>query len=72
MIRQAPRVIAVVDGSKIGQVTLAKMAETKDMDVLITDDTADTREVSRIRSLGVTVRIVTDPDCRHPDPRTNT
>lgn len=71
MIRQAPRVIAVVDGSKIGQVTLAKMSETKDIDVLITDDTADAREISRIRSLGVTVRIVTDPNCP-PDPRANT
>ncbi len=62
MIRRAPHIIAVVDGSKIGRITLAKLADVSDLDVLVTDDSADARQIARIRDLGVTVRIVPDPD----------
>ena len=40
MIKRAARIIAAVDGSKIGRVTLAKLAEAKDC-LLYTSDAAD-------------------------------
>lgn len=61
MIKRAPRIIAVVDGSKVGRVTLAKLADVRDIDTLVTDDSADPAELAAIREAGVKVRLV-----RHP------
>ena len=61
MIKRAARIIATVDGSKIGRVTLAKLAEAKDVDLLITDDSADPEELARLRTLGIAIRIVHAP-----------
>ena len=58
MIKRAARIIAAVDGSKIGRVTLAKLAEAKDVDLLVTDDSADPDELTRLRALGIAIRIV--------------
>jgi DeoR family transcriptional regulator of aga operon len=60
MIHAAKRVIVVVDGSKIGRVTHARMAEARDVDVLITDATADPGELERLRRIGVAVQVVPD------------
>ncbi|MEL4357453.1 MULTISPECIES: DeoR/GlpR family DNA-binding transcription regulator [unclassified Luteococcus] len=57
MIERAQRVIAVADGSKLGRVTLAKLASLQEVDVLVTDHQADPAELDRIRQLGVDVRI---------------
>lgn len=61
MVERAQRVIAVVDGSKVGVVTLAKLAELSEIDLLVTDSTADPAEVARMRRAGVDVRIVPVP-----------
>lgn len=55
MIERAQRVICVADGSKIGVATLARLATLDEIDLLITDDTADEAELARIRRAGVEV-----------------
>lgn len=58
MIERAQRVVAVADGSKLGRVTLARLASLAEIDVLVTDSQADPEELARIRQQGVEVRIV--------------
>jgi DeoR family transcriptional regulator of aga operon len=58
MVTHAGRAIVVADGTKIGRLTLAKVADIRQIDVLITDDSADRAELERIASLGVEVHIV--------------
>ncbi|MBW4040854.1 MAG: DeoR/GlpR transcriptional regulator [Acidobacteria bacterium] len=58
MAGSAQRVIVVADGSKIGRVTPAQMAPTAQIDVLVTDTSADPIELDRIRDAGVTVHVV--------------
>ncbi|MGA4668253.1 DeoR/GlpR family DNA-binding transcription regulator [Propionibacteriaceae bacterium Y1923] len=58
MIERAQRVICVADGSKIGVATLARLAELSEVDLLITDATADAAELGRIRAAGVEVVVV--------------
>jgi DeoR family transcriptional regulator of aga operon len=65
MVEHAQRVIVVADGSKIGRVTLAQMARTNEIDVLVTDTTADPAELERLRAAGVTVHLV---EPRHAAP----
>ncbi|MDT0156072.1 DeoR/GlpR family DNA-binding transcription regulator [Microbacterium sp. ARD32] len=58
MVIKAQRTIVVADGSKIGRVALAQMADATDVDLLVTDDSADPEELERLRDVGVTVVIV--------------
>ncbi len=58
MVTHAQRVIVVADGSKIGRLALAQVASTDQVDVLITDATADPDELDRLRSAGVEVIVV--------------
>lgn len=58
MLERAQRVVAVVDSSKIGQVTLAPMAPLSAVDLLITDDDAPADELQRIRATGLKVVVV--------------
>jgi len=58
MIERAQRVIAVADGSKVGRVTMAKLADLREIDLLVTDNSADPDEIARIRHAGVSVVIV--------------
>ena len=58
MIERAQRVICVADGSKIGVVTLARLADLNLINLLITDSTADPGELARIRKAGVEVQVV--------------
>ncbi len=58
MVERAQRVIAVADGSKVGRVMLARLAEIGEVDVLVTDSNADAAELGRIRQGGVDVRVV--------------
>lgn len=58
MIERAQRVIVVADSSKVGRVTLARLANLNEVDLLITDSEADPDEVSRIRRAGVEVELV--------------
>lgn len=58
MVAHAQRVIVAADGSKVGRVTLAKMADLGEVHVLVTDSTADPDELDRIRAAGVEVVVV--------------
>ncbi len=58
MLERAQRVVAVVDSSKIGQVTLAPMVEMASVQMLITDDGAPRAELDRMRQQGVEIVIV--------------
>lgn len=66
LIERAQRVIAVGDASKIGTVTLAKMANLSEIDVLVTDSTASPAELARIREAGIDVHVVPAPDPGNP------
>ncbi|WP_420177066.1 DeoR/GlpR family DNA-binding transcription regulator [Luteococcus sp. OSA5] len=61
MIERAHRVIAVCDGSKVGRKTLARLATMDEVDVLVTDSSADPDELQQIRRRGVDVRVVEAP-----------
>ena len=58
MVTHAQRVVVVADGSKVGRLTMAKVADAETVDVLITDGTADADELARLRAAGVEVRVV--------------
>ncbi|MEB0004287.1 MULTISPECIES: DeoR/GlpR family DNA-binding transcription regulator [unclassified Cryobacterium] len=58
MVANAQRVIVVADGSKVGQVTLAKMADLSEIDDFVTDSDADPAALQLIADAGVTVHIV--------------
>ncbi|PTL74556.1 alkaline phosphatase [Rathayibacter caricis DSM 15933] len=65
MVAKAQRVIVVADGSKIGQATLAKMADLGEVDDLVTDSSADPAALREISDAGVTVHVV-DASPRSP------
>jgi DeoR family transcriptional regulator of aga operon len=58
MVTHTQQAIVVADGSKVGRIALAKVADLAQVNLLITDDSADPEELDRIRALGVEVRIV--------------
>ncbi|MFC6358210.1 DeoR/GlpR family DNA-binding transcription regulator [Luteococcus peritonei] len=58
MVARAQRVVAVADGSKVGRVTLARLADLDQVDVLVTDSSADAEQLDLIRARGVDVRVV--------------
>jgi len=58
MVEHAQRVMVVADGSKVGRVTFAQMADIASIDLLITDTTADPDELERLRAAGVAVHLV--------------
>lgn len=58
MIERAQRVVAVVDSSKVGTITLARMADLGEIDMLITDAGVDPTELEKIRAAGVEVQLV--------------
>ncbi|MGO2092591.1 MAG: DeoR/GlpR family DNA-binding transcription regulator [Microbacterium gubbeenense] len=60
MVAQADRVVVVADGSKIGRATLAKVADLDEIDVLVTDSSADPDELTAIAAAGVDVQVVAD------------
>lgn len=60
MVAQADRVVVVADGSKIGRAALAKVADLDEIDVLVTDSSADADELAAISAAGVDVQVVAD------------
>lgn len=58
MVAHAERVVVVADGSKVGRVTLAKMADLEEIDVLVTDSSADPDALHAIAEAGVVVQVV--------------
>lgn len=62
MISRAQRVVVVADGTKIGRVTLARMADLDTVDELFTDDSADGAQVDALRATGVKVSLAVTTD----------
>lgn len=58
LISRARRVVVVADGSKIGRVAFARICECEAIDELITDGSADARELRRLTEAGVSVQTV--------------
>jgi len=54
--RTSRRVIAVADGSKLGQVAIGHVCDLSDLDILVTDDGADQRILDELILAGVDVR----------------
>ena len=57
MVTHAHRLMVVADGSKVGQTTVAKVADAAEIDILVTDPSADPDELARLTGLGVTVHL---------------
>jgi DeoR family transcriptional regulator of aga operon len=55
MVAKADRTIVVADGSKVGRAAFAAMATLDEVDVLVTDASADPAELDRLRAAGVRV-----------------
>lgn len=58
MVAKAQRTVVVADGSKVGAVALAQMADVEQVAMLITDTTADAAELDLLRAAGVEVVVV--------------
>lgn len=58
MIERAQRVVVVADSSKLGQVNLAKIADLRDVQLLITDSDAPPDQVQALRAGGLEVQLV--------------
>ncbi|MFV0428544.1 MAG: DeoR/GlpR family DNA-binding transcription regulator [Arachnia sp.] len=61
LVEHAQRVIAVVDSTKLGRKTLAKLADLSEIDLLITDSRASQDILDDFRAVGVQVHIVPAP-----------
>ena len=48
--------IAVADASKIGRVAFGHVCDIEDVDILVTDSSADDRSVDELLAAGVDVR----------------
>ena len=57
MIARAQRVVVVADGTKIGRVMLARMADLTSVHEVITDGSADPAALAALRRAGVTVTL---------------
>lgn len=57
MVSHAHRLMVVADGSKIGQATVAKVADASAIDILVTDASADPDQLAELAELGVTVHV---------------
>lgn len=58
MVQRARRVVVVADGSKLQRHAFCKICDVSDIDVVLTDTSADSAAVDRMRSLGLTVETV--------------
>lgn len=57
MLGAARRRVVVADGSKVGEVTLARLCSVDDVDLLLTTADADAEVVAALRDAGLDVRI---------------
>lgn len=57
MLLAARRRMIVADGSKLGEVELARVCGIDEVNTVVTDDTADPAVVAELRSAGVTIEI---------------
>lgn len=59
MLRAARRRVVVADGSKLGEVALARLCEVDEIDLLITGRSADPKHVGALRKRGLDVQVAT-------------
>jgi len=64
-IERSKRLMVIVDGSKIGQVSPAMVASAAEIDTLVTDTSAPESELEQLRALGVEVVIAAPGSRRH-------
>ncbi len=57
MVQQAKHVIVVADGSKVGRSNSAPVAPAKEIDVLVTDESADPNELRHLQLQGIRVHV---------------
>jgi DeoR family transcriptional regulator, aga operon transcriptional repressor len=57
MLRMAARRIVVADGSKLGRLTVAKLCDVGDVDLLITGESAPSDAVTALEDAGLTVHV---------------
>jgi DeoR family transcriptional regulator of aga operon len=57
MLVRAQRVVVVADGSKLGRITLARIADVTEVHEVITDASADPAHLAAIREAGVEVTV---------------
>lgn len=57
MVNNATRVVALIDSSKLGRTSLSLFAPFSSLDILVTDEGADTGIVEQVRAAGVEVLI---------------
>jgi DeoR family transcriptional regulator, fructose operon transcriptional repressor len=57
MVRAAQRVIVLADSSKLGREHLVRFAAVEDVDVLVTDDDADSGVVAELETMGIEVLV---------------
>jgi DeoR family transcriptional regulator of aga operon len=58
MVRSSRRAVAVADGTKLGEVEVARVCPVADIDLLITDDSADEDLVEELVATGLAVDVV--------------
>lgn len=58
IVNQANRTIVVADGTKVGRRGFTPIAPVESVDVLVTDQSADPDEISKLRDAGVEVIVV--------------
>lgn len=58
MLASARRRVVVADGSKIGAVELTRLCGVDDLDLLVTDDSADADAIAALREAGLEIEIV--------------
>ncbi|MFT5221823.1 MAG: DeoR family transcriptional regulator of aga operon [Glaciecola sp.] len=61
MLRAARERVVVADGSKLGEVTLAQLCRIDEIDLLITDESAESTAVEALREQGLVVLVATEP-----------
>jgi DeoR family transcriptional regulator of aga operon len=61
MISRSQRVVVVADGSKLGRVMLARMADLSLVDELITDSSADSDHLEALRASGTRITVAPVP-----------
>lgn len=65
MVTHAQRTIVVADGSKIGRLAMAQVVGLDQVDILVTDDSADPVALADIERAGVTVHLVAVDELRN-------
>lgn len=61
MVRASRRTVVVADGTKLGEVEVARVCPVSDIDLLVTDDSADPDVLAELSVAGLAVDVVRGP-----------